>query len=116
MSERTNDEIVSSALDRVNEIRAEFGVPAMPAIPCGEISGESCPIARALTFGNFRATVTGEEYGFSDVHVMERRESRVSSELVDVIYFNEEPEIGEFVRAFDDGDLPEFKLAATAAA
>ena len=91
---------VQEALDRVNEIRAEYGYRSLDALPCGYSEAETCPVALGLTVGSLRATVSDSAYGMSAILVHDGGAC---------VEYTDEAAIGAFVEAFDSGQLPEYQ-------
>jgi len=85
------DDIKAAALEAVNQLRAERGMPTLAELPCGEMGGyRSCPIARALDAAGVAGSTIdffrGADY-LEEVHMPQA--------------------IEDFVHAFDRGKFPE---------
>jgi len=106
------DAVVTAALARVNEIRADHGYKPTGWLPSGFHEGDTCPIAVALTVGDMRATVHGPRLGLSEVDVHIRSEYTNGISREETTQYADEAAIGAFVREFDEGLLPQYRVVS----
>lgn len=113
-------ELISSVLDKVNKARKAVGESSISELPQGDHTGTSCPIAKAIGITNIvirhshiytdelYANAIATAWGTKAVKL--NPGSQLSFYPLATHWINNPIDIQDFVRIYDNGQLPEYEL------